>query len=894
MKYLSTLILLFSLFTAKASHIVGGDIYYDYLGGNNYRIYISFYRDCYSGAAAYDDPLFISIYTSQNQLVQNVGIPFPGSNLLTFNNPCISQIPSICVEKAIYSTVVNLPPTPGGYTISYQRCCRKDEIINIVAPEATGFTLTCHIPGTETGSMANSSPRFNNYPPLVLCANQNFFFDHSATDPDGDVLTYELCTPLHGGGQTQSPPDCFSCVAPNPASAPAYTPVTWLAPFSQNNPLGPASATSINLNTGLFNTTPTIIGVFVVGVKVNEYRSGVLINSTVRDFIFHVTSCTPPPIASLPPNDEICEGAPIQFDNLSSNSITYRWDFGVPGITTDISSVYEPTYTYTAPGNYIVSMITNPGYSCADTATMNVFVQNDLELSIDSEDSLCIIGNNFNFVGQANTPVGTTYLWNFGPLASIQSATTQNVNNVQFTGTGAIPITLSGQNNLCSDTVTESIFIFPEPTAEMELSPNYKCEGLTVTFGNNSTGATNYQWDFGIPGVTTDVSTQFEPTFTFPAGGTYTVTLIAGSNGNCTDTVTETITVNELLTISFTNNDSLCIVGNSFNFDGSMTGPSFTQYLWNFGPNASIQTSSDLDVSNVVFDTFGTFPITLTAWFDNCYETVTSSIFIFREPTINFIDVPGPRCAPAVVQFTELCEADSPIFYTWDFGDGTTSNLPNPSHIYTNPGTYNVSLGIYTTIGCIDTLFMMKQDLITIHPSPVSDFTVDPIQTDICHAEVTFTDQSQGASSVFYWFDDGDFVGNQASSGNHLYTYTTSGWHRPMQIATNQFGCTDTSYQELYIEPFIIFVPNTFTPDGNEFNNEFNAKFALEVYDWELRIYNRWGHLVYESLDYHFGWDGSFLGKLSQEGTYTYVIRYVSCEKPDSWQTLRGHVNLLK
>jgi len=98
----------------------------------------------------------------------------------------------------------------------------------------------------------------------------------------------------------------------------------------------------------------------------------------------------------------------------------------------------------------------------------------------------------------------------------------------------------------------------------------------------------------------------------------------------------------------------------------------------------------------------------------------------------------------------------------------------------------------------------------------------------------------------------------------------------------------------LYIEPFIIFVPNTFTPDGNEFNNEFNAKFALEVYEWELRIYNRWGHLVYESLDYNFGWDGSFLGKLSQDGTYTYVIRYVSCEKPDSWQTLKGHVNLLK
>lgn len=894
MRLFLVFISLFTLFGAKASHIVGGDIYYDYLGGNNYRFVITVYRDCFSGAAEYDDPLYVSVYSSQNALVHNVGIPFPGSTQLAFNNPCVSNIPSICVEKAVYKTVVNLPPIPGGYTISYQRCCRKDEIINLIAPEDTGFTLTCHVPGSETGSQVNSSPRFTDYPPLVLCANQHFFFDHSATDPDGDVLTYELCTPFHGGGTTTSPGDCGSCVAPNPATPPGYTSVTWQSPFSALNPLGPASATSINASTGLFLTTPTIIGVFVVGVRVKEYRAGVLIGATVRDFIFHITSCSPPPQATIVTSGETCEGTAFQFDNQSNSSIGYLWDFGVPGISTDVSTAFEPSYTYPSPGNFNVTMVTNPGYSCADTAYMDLYVQDDLELSFDSEDSLCILGNNFNFIGQSNTPVGTTYSWNFGPNASIPTASTLNVNNVTFNATGSIPITLSGENNLCRDTVVQSIYIFPEPVAGIEMSPNYKCEGLTVTFGNTSTGTSNYAWDFGINGINTDISNAFEPTYTFPAGGTYTVTLIASSNGDCSDTITETITVNELLTISFTHNDSLCVTGNSFNFDGTMTGPSFTQYLWDFGANASIQSSPDLDVSGVIYNTFGTFPITLTAWFDGCIETSTSNIFIFREPTINFIDELGPRCAPALVQFTDLSIADSPIYYSWSFGDGGTSTLENPSHVYTDPGNYSVGLQIYTTEGCIDTLYMMQQDLITIHPSPISQFTVDPIQTDICHAEITFTDQSIGASSVFYWFDDSTFFGNQQSLVDLVYNYTTSGWHRPMQIATNEFGCKDTSYQELYIEPFIIFVPNTFTPDGNEFNHDFNAKFALEVLEWELKIYNRWGELLYVSNDPEFGWDGSYEGKLMQEGTYAYVIRYVSCEKPDSWQMLTGHVNLLK
>ncbi len=881
----------FSVFASNAAHIVGGDIYYDYLGGNNYRFYITLYRDCFSTGAQYDNPLPLAVYTSGNFLLTSIDVPFPGSVILpvVFNNPCGTAPTDICVEKAIYTTVINLPPAVGGYTVSYQRCCRGPAVTNLISPDDTGITLSTHVPGSETGFTVNSSPRFTNYPPLVLCSNDQLIFDHSATDPDGDQLVYSLVTPLSGASSTNP--------GPLTAPPPPYFPVVWAGGFGAANPLGPGSSISINSTTGILTATPQMLGLFVVGVRVQEFRNGVLVGETIRDFLFKVFNCQITLSAILPLQTQLstfvsyCNGLNVQFENNSFGGSTYAWDFGVAGITTDVSTTFAPSYTYPAPGIYQAMLIVNPGQNCTDTAYMTVNVNNVLDVSFTSQDSLCILGNNFDFVGITNGPAGTTFSWDFGANASQATATTQNVNNITFTTSGSIPITIDAAFGVCESTYTNSIYIFPEPIAEIALPVGYECDGLTVTFGNNSTGTSIYSWDFGVTGVTSDTSNVFEPTFTFPAGGTYTVKLIGSSNGSCVDSTTVSITVNELLTIAFTHNDSLCITGNSFNFDGSMTGPNFTTYLWNFGPNASIPSSTNLDVNGVVFDIFGTFPITLTASFNSCTESVTHSVFIFREPTLNFRVEPGPRCVPALVQFTDLSVADSPISYLWNFGDGGTSTLQNPSHLYTEVGIYSVSLNITTAEGCIDTLFMLQQDLVTIHPSPTSLFNVDPIQTDICHAEITFSDQSSGASSIFYWFDDSTYFSNEA---NLIYNYTTSGWHRPMQVATNEFGCSDTSYKELYIEPFIIFIPNTFTPDGNEFNNDFNAKFALEVIEWEFKIYNRWGELVYTTSNPQYGWDGTFNGKLVQEGVYAYVLRYVSCEKPDAWQMLVGHVNLLK
>lgn len=888
------LIIFFVLSATKlfGSHIVGGDIYYDYLGNNNYRFYITLYRDCLSTGAAYDDPLSLGIYTQGNSSPYlTLSVPFPGSVILpvVFNNPCVTPPTNICVEKAVYTVIVNLPPIPGGYTVTYQRCCRGPNITNLIQPDDTGITLSAHVPGSETGASNNSSPRFTNYPPLLLCNNDDLIFDHSATDPDGDQLVYSLITPLDGASS--------AAPAPVPPPGPPYFTVNWATSFSAANPLGPGATISIDPNTGILTASPQMLGLFVVGIRVQEYRNGVLIGETIRDFLFRVFNCDITMQAILPTQEQLssfvsyCQGLTVAFENNSYGGTNYAWDFGVTNSTSDVSTLFEPTFTYPASGTYDAMLVVNPGWPCTDTAYMTVTVNNLLNVSYTATDSICILNNLVDFFGVTDGPPNTAFEWNFGPTASVLTAASQNVNNINFDNSGYTPVSLTATFGDCETTYEDSIYIFPEPTAAIELPVNFECNGLTIPFGNNSIGTLNQLWDFGVGGTLADTSNLFEPSFTFPAGGTYTVTLIGGSTSGCFDTTSQQITVYEPLSISFTHDDSLCIIGNSFDFDGSMTGPSITEYLWNFGPNASISTSTDLDVFNVVFDTFGIIPITLTASFNSCSETATSSIFIYREPTIDFRIEPGPRCAPALVEFTDLSTADSPIFYSWDFGDGGTSSLQNPNHEYQLPGMYSVALGIYTTEGCIDTLFLLQQDAVTIHPSPVSAFNVNPKQTDICNPTVTFTDASIGADSIFYWFDDEGPFGFQA---NMQYNYQNSGWHRPMQVAINEFGCRDSSFQELYIEPFIVFVPNTFTPDGNEFNNVFNGKFALEVEEWNMKIFNRWGELVFESNDPTIGWDGTQGSTRVQDGVYAYVITYVSCEKKDFRKVLSGHVNLLK
>lgn len=888
-KFLQIALFFLLVFPAKSSHIVGGDIYYDYIGNNQYRIFISVFRDCLSNGADFDSPLPLGIFNSNNVLVQSINVPYTGKTNVpvTFNNPCVIPPSNICTENSIYTTVVTLPPTPLGYRVAYVRCCRGPNINNLVNPEDTGLTLTVNIPGVANNAYQNSSPRFNAYPPMLLCNNDDLYFNHSATDPDGDQLVYSLSTPFRGG----TPNDPM----PTPTPTPPYSPISWAGGFSQAQPLGPGSSIAIDPVTGILTASPNLTGRFVVGIRVDEYRSGVLISSMTRDFIFRVFNCNItmqailPLETALPSYTGYCRGnLNVQFVNNSYGGTNYLWDFGDPTTTSDVSTSFAPSYNYPDTGKYVAMLVVNPGWPCTDTAYIEINLYNELNADITHTDSICLLNNQFDFIASSDGPAGATnYNWNFG--ANATPSTLSGINaSTHFITEGQHQVILTTTFAVCEVKDTVIVYVIPQPVADFDMPSNYECDGLEVSFINNTQNALNHFWNFGVNGAT---STQGSPTFEFPAGGTYTVNYYASSSPACVDSMQAIIHVNEKLEVSFTQSPNQCIGNNLFDFTGQVEGPPHATFHYTFSSGTDNPTVFGTDVLGLTFSSPGIHTVTLTGQFDNCIETYSSQVFVYSEPTIGFGMQDGLQCTPFLAQFTNYSTADSEMFFTWDFGDGNTSNEAHPNHLYTESGQFPVTLSVATAEGCVDTLHLTQVDLININPKPTADFITDKTETDICHPVVQFTNTSQGAVSYYYNFDDGYSFSAEENPSHYFYL---SGDHYVYLIATSEKGCTDTAYQKIYVEPFSVFLPNTFTPNSDEFNPVFEAKMWLEPFEWELRIYNRWGEEIFASLDHQAAWDGTYKGEIVPFGLYSYTLRYRPCSMEDHTIVKSGHINVIR
>ena len=284
MKKLLLALVLLTNSSVFASHIVGGEVYYDSLGGDMYRVTFEIYRDC--SGSDFDNPLAYTVFTAAGAVYNQYTINLEPADTLpiVYDDPCVTPPSGVCIERAIYIDTILLPATADGYYISYQRCCWATNIMNIVDPGNWGLTISTTVPGTTlVGVEDNNCARFNNYPPIVLCSNNTLTFDHSATDIDGDSLVYSVCTPKTvplAGGPTY-----------DPENAAPYTDVNWEAGFSGTVPFGPGSSISIDAATGQMLITPNLVGTYVAAICVEEYRDGVLINQKMRTFGYRVVVC---------------------------------------------------------------------------------------------------------------------------------------------------------------------------------------------------------------------------------------------------------------------------------------------------------------------------------------------------------------------------------------------------------------------------------------------------------------------------------------------------------------------------------------------------------------------------------------------------------------------------
>ena len=437
---LLTFLVAFTSFTSFGSHIVGGEIYYDSLGNDQYRVTLEIYRDC--SGSNFDNPIWYTVFNANGTIFAEFSVPLPQPDTLpiVYDDPCVTPPNDICIERAIYIDTITLPATPGGYYISYQRCCWASNILNVVNPGSWGITLTCDVPGTNlVGTSDNNSARYVNYPPIVLCSNNTLTFDHSATDIDGDSLVYSLCTPKTIDAAN---------VNPNPEFAAPYADLTWEAGFSGTQPFGPGSNVTIDPQTGLMNITPNQIGTFVAGVCLEEYRNGVLINSKIRVFGYRVVVCDviEPIVVTAVGGGTMIEdcnaaGFIISRDDTSSaltfevlltgtaiNGTDYNF---IPNTITIPAGVASDTIAITPYADGILEgnetiilsvIVPNPCENTFDTTTASLTIIDYTNMSITHEDSINVC-DDFGEVGMlwCNIQNGYgpySYYWEPTPYAN--------------------------------------------------------------------------------------------------------------------------------------------------------------------------------------------------------------------------------------------------------------------------------------------------------------------------------------------------------------------------------------------------------------------------------------------------------------------------------------------
>jgi gliding motility-associated-like protein len=203
-------------------------------------------------------------------------------------------------------------------------------------------------------------------------------------------------------------------------------------------------------------------------------------------------------------------------------------------------------------------------------------------------------------------------------------------------------------------------------------------------------------------------------------------------------------------------------------------------------------------------------------------------------------------------------------------------------------GIYSVTLTVTDGNGCTNSV--TQNNLVQVTPNPVAGFTANPMVTTLDNGLINFIDGSSFANSWSYDFGDG----NTSNLQNPSNTYTAEGTYTIIQTVSNQFGCTDTASVTIIVEPVsIVYVPNGFTPNNDGLNDGWKPIISY-VKDYTLRIYDRWGLVIFMTDDVYEEWNGKYGndGVDVKEDVYVYLITYTNYQNKE--KELRGHVTVVR
>ncbi len=579
------------------------------------------------------------------------------------------------------------------------------------------------------------------------------------------------------------------------------------------------------------------------------------------------TTCTPPTLSESITDVTCTAGSDGAIDVTVTGSSTYTYSWSNSATTEDISGVMAGSYTITVTDQTDPTCTATDTYTIADGSSPTV-TANATATTICDGDPVTLTGSG----------TATSYSWDNGVT-----------DGVAFNPSATMTYTVTGTDGAgctATDAVTVTVNSCTGPTAIFNVSATNLCVGDCIDFTNTSVNVpTGAQIGWNLPGGTPSTSTQNSPTnICYNTPGTYWATLvIADATFNVLDSTGMAITVTTCNppVAGFNMSAGPFCAGDCITFTSTSTYTSPATFAWDFGNGQS--NVSENPGSPVCYNDPGTYDITLIVTDANGADTITQTVTVndCNPPTASFTVDNNTLCAGECVTITNT--STNGTSYQWTFNGGTpsTSTASDPGTVcFFGDGIYDISLVVTNAYGTDST-----GTTITVNPVPAVETIADT--TIISSVEIEL--EAYGDSDLDYvwtpstWLDCPDCQNTIATPQDTMFYIVT---------ATNDYGCIDTAGVLISVE-FIeaIGVPSAFSPNGDGVNDVLYVQ-GSGINDMTFRVYNRYGQLVFESLDQSYGWDGTFQGKPENPGVFVYYVLYTNSAGEE--QILEGDVTLIR